>query len=166
MRNCETRFLFPPAKGNQREGKEKDTLPGVFQVAGVDSNHQPPGYGRQSQTAHRRPPGDPILGSLTIFGSKEPGGLRLMNRRPDLSLKASPGDDFAWKIMIPFKSARKFSGFGSNHSCQNRRPDSSLEASPSNNTTGKLLPHFRGQKNIAVFGSGATISVIISNLWN
>jgi hypothetical protein len=32
----------------------------------------------------------------------------LMNRRPDLSLEASPGDNFAWKIMIPFKSPRNF----------------------------------------------------------
>jgi len=119
-------LISPIIKAKSADSGTFSHTMGFIELRGLDSNQRPPGYERQSQTAHRRPPGDPILGSLTIFGFKEPGGLRLMNRRPDFSLEASPGDDFAWKIMIPFKSARKFSGFGSNHSFQNRRPDSSL----------------------------------------
>jgi hypothetical protein len=66
---------------------EKMPLKMRFPRMELEINRSSPGYERQSQTAHRRPPGNPILGSLTIFGSKEPGGLRLVNRRPDLCLE-------------------------------------------------------------------------------
>jgi hypothetical protein len=48
-----------------------------------------------------------------IFGSKEPGDLCWINRRPDLGLETSPGDDLAWKMMIPNLHARRPCGFGS-----------------------------------------------------
>lgn len=125
------RVSFRPfwGEGTGRAGLHSHCPPG--------ENQQPPGYGRQSQTAHRRPQGNPISGSLVVFDSREPGGLRWMNRRSDLSLEASPGDDFDWKMMIPYSNARRSCGFSSNCSPCNQSPVSSLGAFSSNNTAGK-----------------------------
>jgi hypothetical protein len=99
---------------------KKDALSDVFfgcggwtRMSPARGNQRPPGYERQSQTAHRGPPGCPIFDSLTIFGSKEPGGLRLVNRRPDFCLEASPGDNITGKIMIQLQGVKNIAVFGS-----------------------------------------------------
>ena len=112
-------WLETPGNEDRKATKNRPALRSkiALKLRGLNSNQRPPGYERQSQTAHRRPPGDPILGSLTIFGSKEPGGLRLMNRRPDLSLegqicdpKPLPGDDNAVKSILQFQGVKKHCG--------------------------------------------------------